>query len=339
MRRLEYTIRRLALSIGVLIGLSIITFTLTRIVPSNPAALYLGPKAPPEALAQITEELGLNDPIPAQYIRYVDALLHGDLGISIATKQPVLKEIQDRLPATIELLVTAMILAVIIGIPLGVMSAQLKGKSADFIVRIVSIVGVSVPQFWLGLLLQMVFGLGLGWVMAGRIDSTLRFTDPIVERTGFYIFDAFISGNWTALGDVLAHLILPALTLAAYPIGLIARMTRANMIEVLEQNYIRTANAYGVPQYKIVYVYALKNALIPVMTVLGLTLAYALTGAFYIEIIFNWPGLGQFTAKSFLSLDYPSIMGVTLYGAMSYILINLIIDVLQSAIDPRVTLE
>ncbi len=339
MPRLEYTLRRLTFSIAVLVGITIITFVLTRVVPSNPASLYLGPRARPDDIERVTEELGLNEPLPSQYATYITSVLQGDLGDSIATKRPVVREIGDRLPATLELLFTASIISIIIGIPLGVISAQLLGKPLDVGVRTFSIIGVSVPSFWLGLLLQLFFGLVLDVLpMAGRVDSTLRFTNPIQEITGFILVDTVATGNWVAFRDALAHLILPGLTLAAYPIGLVARMTRATMVEVLEQNYIRTARAYGIRQRTIVYVYALKNAFGPTLTVIGLTLAYSLTGAFYVEIIFNWPGLGQFTARSFLNLDYPAIMGVTLFAAMGYVFINLVIDLFQSWIDPRISL-
>lgn len=340
MQKLEYTLRRLLLSLLVLLGMTVVTFALTRIVPSNPAALYLGMRARPEQVQQVIQELGLNDPLPQQYVRYLGDLLQGNLGNSLATRRPVSLEISSRLPATGELLIAALIIAVAVGIPLGIFSAQLHGKPADVFVRAFSIIGVSVPQFWLGLLLQLIFGLGLQWLpLAGRIDSTLRFTSPIQEITGFFLIDSLITGNWVAFQDVALHLILPAVTLAAYPIGLIARMTRATMIEVMAQNYIRTAEAYGLNRRLIIYSYALKNAIIPTLTVIGLTFAYSLTGAFYVEIIFNWPGLGLFTARSFLNLDFPAIMGITLFGATGYIIINLVIDLLQAYIDPRVSLS
>ena len=340
MQKIEYTVRRLFLSVVVLLGMTVVTFMLTRIVPSNPAALYLGNRARPEQIEAAIEELGLNDPLPAQYVRYLDDLLHGDLGESLATRRPVTLEITSRLAATGELLLVSLLIAIMVGIPLGVFSAQLHGKPADIFVRAFSIIGVSLPQFWLGLFLQLTFGLGLGLLpLARRIDSSLRFTSPIQDITGFFLFDSLVTGNWVAFQDVALHLILPAVTLAAYPIGLIARMTRATMLEVMQQNYIRTAEAYGLNSRLIVYRYALKNAIIPTLTVIGLTFAYSLTGAFYVEIIFNWPGLGLFTARSFLNLDFPAIMGITLFGATGYILINLLIDLLQAYIDPRVSLS
>ncbi len=219
-------------------------------------------------------------------------------------------------------------------------SARLQGKPLDAGVRTTSIIGVSLPAFWLGLLLQLLFSNYLGLLpVAGRVDSGLRFTAPITPITGFYLLDTLITGNWVAFRDVLAHIILPAITLAAYPIGLVARMTRATMLEVLAQNYIRTARAYGIVERMITYRYALKNALGPTITVIGLTLAYSLTGAFFVEIIFNWPGLGMFTARSFLNLDYPAIMGMTLFGASGYVFINLGVDLLQAWVDPRISLS
>jgi len=340
MQKLEFFIRRLLTSLFVLIGVSIITFTLTRVVPSNPAALYIGPRARPEDIARVTKKLGLDKPLPVQYFRYMSAVLHGDFGKSIATKRPVSQEIADRFPATLELLFTAMFIAIIIGIPLGVLSAQWQGKPVDVAVRAGSIFGVSMPAFWLGLLLQILFFRNLGWLpLSGRVDSDLRFTHPIEVITNFYLIDTVLTHNWVAFKDVLIHLILPAITLAAYPIGLIARMTRAAMLETMGQDYIRTANAYGLPDRFITYVLALKNAISPTLTVIGLTVAYSLTGAFFVEVIFNWPGLGQFTVHSLQNLDYPAIMGITLLGAIGYVSINLLVDLVQSWIDPRISLQ
>ncbi len=340
MQRVEFLIRRLLTSLIVLFGVSLVTFALARVVPSNPAALYIGPRARPEEIARVRHELGLDQPLPVQYIKYMEAVLHGNFGNSIATKRPVLEELKGRLPATLELLFTAMLLAVVVGVPLGVMSARWQGKAPDLVVRIGSIFGVSMPAFWLGLLLQILFFRHLHLLpLAGRVSSDLRFTHPIHVITGFYLIDTVITHNWVAFKDVVVHLILPALTLAAYPIGLIARMTRASMLEVMGQDYIRTARAYGLPDFLITYVLALKNAISPTLTVIGLTVAYSLTGAFFVEVIFNWPGLGLFTVHSLLSMDYPAIMGITLFGAAGYILINLAVDIVQAWVDPRVSLN
>ncbi|MFN8460286.1 MAG: ABC transporter permease [Anaerolineales bacterium] len=216
----------------------------------------------------------------------------------------------------------------------------IAGQTSDVAVRALSIVGVSMPAFFLGLILQIIFFRNLELLpLAGRVDADLRFTAPLTKITDFILLDSFLTSNWVTLKDAFLHLILPAVTLAAYPTGLIARMTRAAMLETLEQDYIRTAKAYGIKQHIIIYLYALKNAISPTLTVLGLTFAFALTGTFFVEIIFNWPGLGLFTVRSLLSLDYPAIMGMTLFGASGYVLINLIVDVLQAWVDPRISLK
>jgi ABC-type dipeptide/oligopeptide/nickel transport system permease component len=340
MHRLEFILRRLLASIFVLIGVSIITFTLARIIPTNVAALYIGPKARAEDIARVTAKLGLDKPLPVQYFYYMRDLLHGDLGTSIGTKRPVLQELAGRLPATLELLISGMLLAVLIGMPMGVLSARWQGKTMDIFVRTVSIIGVSLPAFYLGLVLQILLFRKLGLLpLAGRFSNELRFTNPITPITNFLLLDALIGQNWIALKDVALHLVLPAVTLAAYPTGLVARMTRATMLEVMEQDYIRTARAYGVREAAVVYLYALKNAISPTLTVIGLTVAYALTGTFFVEVIFNWPGLGLFTVHSLLNLDYPAIMGITLFGATMYVLINLAVDLLQAWIDPRISLK
>jgi len=340
MRKLEFLIRRLITSLFVLIGVSIIAFFLARVVPSNAAALYIGPKARPEDIERVEKQLGLDKPLPVQYSIYMSELIRGDLGTSIGSKRPVLQELTERLPATLELLITAMVLASLVGVPLGVLSARAQGNFLDVIVRTISIVGVSMPAFFLGLILQILFFRNLDLLpLAGRVSGDLRFTSPVEQITNFIILDSFLTQNWVALKDAFLHLILPAVTLAAYPTGLIARMTRAAMLEVLEQDYIRTARAYGIRDMIVTYLYALKNAISPTLTVIGLTVAFALTGTFFVEIIFNWPGLGLFTVRSLLNLDYPAIMGITLFGATGYVLINLIVDLSQAWIDPRISLK
>jgi ABC-type dipeptide/oligopeptide/nickel transport system permease component len=340
MQKVEFIIRRIGGAIFVLIGVSIITFALARVVPSNAAALYIGPRARPEEIARVEEELGLNEPIPVQYMVYMRAVAQGDLGTSIGTKRPVTQELTDRLPATLELLFAGMLFAIALGIPLGVISAYRQGHASDIAVRMISIIGVSIPAFALGLLLQFIFFRSLDWLpLSGRIDSDMRFISPVEAVTGFYLIDTAVTQNWVAFKDVFWHLILPALTLAAYPMALIARMTRSSMLEVLTQDYIRTARAYGIKERFIVYSYALKNAIGPTLTVVGLTFAFAITGTFFVEIIYNWPGLGLFTVRALLNLDYPAIMGITLFGAFMYVIINLIVDLLQAWVDPRIRLN
>jgi len=340
MRHIEFILRRLVTSIFVLLGVSVITFFIARVVPTDAAAQYIGPKARPEEIERVRIKLGLDKPLPVQYAIYMGELLHGDLGNSISTKRPITQELADRVPATMELLLMGMFFAVLLGVPLGVLSARWSGKLPDIFIRLISIVGVSMPAFFLGLILQIIFFRNLELLpLAGRLDSDMRFVSPVTDITGFILLDSFLTQNWVALKDAFLHIILPAITLAAYPIGLIARMTRAAMLEVLEQDYIRTARAYGIKDRIITYLYALKNAVSPTLTVIGLTFAFALTGTFFVEIIFNWPGLGLFTTRSLLNLDYPAIMGMTLLGAGGYVLINLIVDILQAWIDPRISLH
>ena len=340
MRHIEFLLRRLLTSIFVLLGVTIITFFIARVVPNDAAALYIGPKARAEEIERVRVKLGLDKPLPQQYVIYMTELLHGDLGNSISTKRPITQELSERYPATMELLLAGMFFAIIFGIPLGVLSARWNQKPPDVFIRLVSIVGVSMPAFFLGLILQIIFFRNLDILpLAGRLDSDIRFVSPVTEITRFIILDSFLTKNWFAFKDAILHIILPAFTLAAYPIGLVARMTRATMLEVLEQDYIRTARAYGIKDRIIIYIYALKNAISPTLTVIGLTFAYALTGTFFVEIIFTWPGLGLFTTRSLLNLDYPAIMGMALLGATGYMLINLIVDILQSWIDPRVGLK
>jgi len=340
MHKLEFILRRIGTSLFVLIGVSIITFFIARVVPANPAVLYIGPKARQEDIDRVTKQLGLDKPLPIQYVVYMNELFHGDLGTSISTKKPITDELAGRIPATLELLFSGMFVAILLGVPLGVLSARSQGRFFDVLVRILSIAGVSMPAFFLGLILQIVFFRNLELLpLAGRVDADLRFTNPLTSITNFILVDSFLTGNWITLKDAFLHLILPSLTLAAYPMGLIARMTRAAMLETLEQDYIRTARAYGIKQYVIIYLYALKNAINPTLTVIGLTFAFALTGTFFVEIIFNWPGLGLFTVRSLLNLDYPAIMGMTLFGSIGYVLINLIVDLLQALVDPRISLR
>lgn len=340
MNKAGFLLRRLTTSLVVLVGVSMMTFALSRVIPSNAAALYIGPKARPQDIERVTKELGLDRPLPVQYAIYMRQVLRGDLGTSIGTKRPVLQEITGRLPATLELLAVGMFLAILVGVPLGVLSARWQGRPLDIGVRTLSIAGVSMPAFFLGLLLQILFFRMLDlFPLAGRIDSDMRFTAPVTEITNLLLVDSLLTGNRVAFLDAMWHIILPAITLAAYPAGLIARMTRATMLEVLEQDYIRTARAYGIKDGVIIYLYALKNALGPTLTVIGLTVAFALTGTFFVEIIFNWPGLGLFTVRSLLNVDYPAIMGVALFGAFGYVLINLAVDLLQAWIDPRISLR
>ncbi|GII97363.1 ABC transporter permease [Sinosporangium siamense] len=335
----RFLLRRAATSALVLLGVMLATFLLARVVPASPAVAYIGPKAQPADIARVERELGLDQPLHIQFWRYLSDMLTGDWGDSIGTKQPVLQEIGTRLPATLELLIVAMVVAVAVGLVLGVIAARRKGTKLDHLIRLLSIGGVSMPAFWLGLLLQVVFVRALGLLPpTGRLGPETPFVSPITELTGLYTVDALLTGNMTAFGDAFLHILLPAATLAAYPAGVVARMTRATMIETLSQDHVRTARAYGLAERTVTWRIALRNALPPVTTVFGLTLAYSLTGTFFVEVVFNWPGLGQFAAQALLNVDYPAIMGVTVLGAVGYVLVNLVVDLIQARLDPRVGL-
>jgi peptide/nickel transport system permease protein len=315
-------------------------FVLSRVIPADPAVVYAGPKAPPEELARIREKLGFDQPLILQYLSYLGGLVTGDWGNSLATKRPVLDELATRLPATLELIFAAMLIAVVFGIILGVVAAKRPGKALDGLIRFLAIGGVSMPAFWLGLLLQVLFVGQLKLLPAtGQFSTEVEYVAPITTVTGFPFFDSLITANWVAYSDGLAHLLLPAITLAAYPLGLIARMTRASMLEVLGQDYVFTANAYGLRDGLIRWKIALKNALPPTMTIIGLAAAYTLTGTFFVEVVFNWPGIGQFAAGAMLAVDYPAIMAITLLGAAGYLIANLVVDLVQARLDPRVTLS
>jgi len=316
---LSYIIRRLLLAIIVIIGVSILTFLLTRVVPSDPAARWVGPHARAEQVARARIELGLDKPLYVQYYKYVRDLLRGDWGTSIRTHQPVLREIFTYLPASLELIIFSMLIAFILGIPLGTLSAARSGRMPDHLSRVFSSAGVALPTFWLGMILQLIFFKELRlFPLGGRLDIMTSLISPIKRVTGFYLIDSLISGNFT------------------YPLGLSTRMTRATMLEILGEDYIRTARACGVSEVKILAVYALRNALGPVITVGALTFAYSLVETFLIESVFSWPGIGYYASNAIMTVDYPAIMGVTLLIAFTYILLNLIVDITLSFLDPRI---
>lgn len=340
MKRLDYILKRLVMAIFVLLSVSIVTFIIARVVPSNPAAAWVGPRPTQEQIAKATIELGLDKPLYIQYARYMEGIFQGDLGTSVTTRQPILADIKVFLPATLELVVAGMLIAVVIGIPLGVLSGAKKGSWLDHLTRLISIAGVSMPAFLLGLLLQMLFFRQLGILPLGaRISTEVSLSSPIETITGLYLIDSALTGNWVGLQDTAVHLILPAIALATYPIGLAIRMTRSTMIEVLNEKYIMAARISGIRERTILFTLALKNAIVPTLNALGLAFVYSLTGAILIEVIFSWPGLGTYVTNAVLSVDFPVIVSVTLIMTVFYILINLFLDILQAMVDPRVTLQ
>ena len=335
-----YVVRRITLAVLVLFGVATITFLMVRIVPSDPAAVYVGSNARPEQIAQARRDLGLNKPLYVQYGIYMKNLVKGDWGDSLRTKRPVLQDIMHFLPSSLELIIAALVVATIIGVILGVATAHRKGKWIDHVMRIFSTGGVSIPAFWLALMLQIVFFRILHLLpVAGESDIFVAQAHPITSLTGMPVVDALLTGNWLAFTDSARHLVLPMLCLAAYPMGVIMRMTRSSMLEAMGNDYIRMARAMGVPPRKLLFKDALKNAFGPVLTVIGLTFAYSLTGTFFVELIFAWPGLGQYATTSILSMDYPAIMGVTIMVAAAYVLVNLAVDLAQAFLDPRIALS
>lgn len=340
MRVWEYMLRRLALAVLVLFGVSVITFFIARVVPSDPAALWVGPRPTQEQIAAARVALGLDQPLYIQYLRYVSNLLHGDLGISVKTHQPIIEDLRTYLPSTLELVLAGMVMALTIGIPLGVLSGARRNSPLDHTSRLIAVAAVSIPTFWLGLLLQLLFFGQLKLLpLGGRLSTDIALRHPVQQITGFYLLDSVITQNWAAFGDVLIHIILPAFTLATYAIGLAIRMTRSTMVEVLEEKYIVAARAAGLPERTILFRLALKNAVVPTLTVLGLSFVYSLTGAILVEVIFSWPGLGSYVTSAILNVDFPVIMAVTLVVTVFYVLINLALDLLQVTLDPRVVLR
>jgi len=337
---LRFILRRLTWLIFVLLGLCVITFILSRVVPGDPAELYLGPRPKPEQIELVRNQLGLDKPKYIQFLYYLRDLSQGNLGESLRTHRPVMDGILAHLPATLELMLTAIVMALLVGIPIGVISAKKENTVIDHFNRFFSIAGTSLPSFWLAMLFQILFFRWLGVLpIGGRLDTIVGLLNPVEKITGFLIADALITGNWPAFKDAVWHLILPAMTLAAYPTGLIARMTRSTMLEVLREDYITTARSIGISENEILFVQGLRNALAPTLATAGLCFASLLFGAFFTELIFFWPGIGTYITNAILLNDYPVIMGVALLMAFFYVVVNLIVDILIAIVDPRIRLE
>lgn len=334
MKLQDYILRRLLLLIPVLIGVTFITFSLSHMT-GDPAAAWITDKTPPARYAIIVAQHHLNDPLPMQYLYYVNDLLHLDLGLSASEGgRPVINALEDYFPATLELTVSAMILTLLIGIPIGIISAIKKDRIEDHIVRIFSLCGVSIPIFWFALILQYVFYLQLGWLPLGGRLSMLMSAPPRV--TGLYTIDSLLSGQFDVFVQAVIHLILPSFCLAYTSLALIARLTRSSMLEVMTQDYIRTARAKGLSERAVVWKHALRNALIPTATMAGLAFGSLLTGAVLTETIFMWPGIGRYSVRAISSNDFASIMGFTMIVVIVFVLMNLLVDILYAYLDPRV---
>ncbi len=336
----EYIVRRLLLAVLVLAGVSIVTFVIARLVPSDPAAKWVGPRAKPEQVEAARVKLGLDRPIHEQYLRYIGQVVQGDFGVSVNSHRPIIDDLKVYFPATLELVLVSMFFTIVIGLPLGVLSGVWKDTLVDHLSRIFAVFNVSVPVFWLALLLQLLFVEQLDLLpLGGRVSRDISLFSPIERLSGFHLVDAAVTGNWRAFSDALRHLILPSLALASYGIGLSIRMTRATIVEVMEQEYITAAWAAGLSRRTIYFKLALKNAFVPIMMVLGLTFVWQLTGAMLVEIVFRWPGLGTYLTSAVLSIDFPVVVSVALVVTVFFVLVNLALDLLQHVIDPRVSLE
>lgn len=336
----RFLIRRLVSALFVVVGVSILTFVVARLAPSDPAALYAGRRQTVQQIEAARIKLGLDQPLPVQYARFVAELLRGDLGISLKTKRPIGQDILIYLPPTLELVFASFLMAALVGIPLGAIAGANANRWFDHAGRAIAIIGVSIPVFWLALILQSVFFGDLRLLpLSGRVSNEIDLFNPITRITGLNLIDAAITGNWAGWMDAARHLVLPAIVLAAYPVCLLFRLTRAAMIETMAENYIVAARARGVARFRLLFKHALRNAMTPALNALGLVFAYSLTGAVLVETIFAWPGLGRYVTDAILGGDFPIIIVVTLLVTLCYVGVNLIIDLVQAWLDPRVRLS
>jgi len=330
--------RRMLLVIPNLIGVIIVTFLLTRALPGDPAAYFAGPAATKDAIEQVRKQLGLDKPLVLQFGDYVGDLAKGNLGTSLTTGQPVLTELRNRLPASAELTLFGLILSMAIAIPLGILAAVKQGSWIDHTCRVVATAGVSLPVFFTGLLLVYVFYFKLGWSPAplGRLDV---FSSPPPSITGFYLIDSLVTGQFETFRAALSQLILPGLTLCIFSLAPIARMTRASMLAVLASEFVRTARASGLDSRTVIVTYAFRNAMLPVVTTLGMVFSFLLGANVLVEKVFAWPGIGSYAIEALISSDFAPVQGFVLTMAILYVALNLIIDILYGVIDPRVRLE
>ena len=330
--------RRMLLVIPNLIGVIIVTFLLTRALPGDPAAYFAGPAATKDAIEQVRKQLGLDKPLVLQFGDYVGDLTKGNLGNSLTTGQPVLTELRNRLPASAELTLFGLILSMVIAIPLGILAAVKQGSWIDHTCRIVATAGVSLPVFFTGLLLVYFFYFKLGWSPAplGRLDV---FSSPPPSITGFYLIDSLLTGQFETFRAALSQLLLPGLTLCIFSLAPIARMTRASMLAVLASEFVRTARASGLDSRTVIITYAFRNAMLPVVTTLGMVFSFLLGANVLVEKVFAWPGIGSYAIEALISSDFAPVQGFVLTMAILYVALNLIIDVLYGVIDPRVRLE
>ena len=337
MQFIYFLIRRFLYSILVLIGLSILIFVIARILPGGPARLALGPFASQEMVDKLRHDMGMDQPLPLQYVGFVKGVFHGDLGLSFQTRRGVALDIAHYLPATFELVLMAIIWVLIIGVPFGVLAGRYKDSWLDNISRVVAFIGVAIPPFVVGLIGQLIFSYGLGVLpTTGRL-SLLMPMPP--ARTGLLILDSLIAGNFSAFGDALLHILLPSFAIAMTGIGQITRLTRGSVSDVLGKDYIEAARAFGIPNRYVTFKYMLKPSFIPTLTILGLTFASELGNAFLVEQVFSWPGMAKYGIQAILRKDFNAIMGVILIIGLAFVTVNFIVDVLAGYVDPRIRIQ
>ena len=333
MKTLVLVVNRLVWFVPTLLGLLAIVFFISHVIPADPAAFVAGENATPETIAAIRARLGLDQPLHVQFLRYIESILQGDMGRSIYTGRPVAEDLMSRLPATLELTLVTVVVATLIGVPLGVVSALRRNSWLDHGLRIVTIAGLAIASFWFAILLQLLFSMRLGWTpLHGRIEGW----GP-EEITGFYIIDALILWDGEILLDALRHMILPVATLALPATATIVRFTRAGVLNALQSNYVLYETAMGYPRRLVIWKYVLRNALIGTVTQIGLIFGILLAGAVVVEAVYDWPGLGTFAVNSILSSDYNAVMGFTVIAGAMFIVVNLAVDILHGMIDPRET--
>ena len=335
-----YVARRVALAVLVIAGVIILTFVIAHLVPGDPAATWAGPHASAAQVAAARRYLGLDRPPAVQLLSYFGGILIGNWGIAIHTHRPVLSDLAVAAPASLELVTAAMIIALVVAVPLGLISARWPGRASDQVIRAGSILAVSMPIFWMALILQLVFAQRLHLLpVAGEYSPSLLFTHPLTRLTGFGLIDAPLTGNWPMFGSILSHLLLPAVVIAAYPAGLLTRMIRAQVLDTVGDAHVQMVRALGFSERAVFGRFAMKLAWNPVAAAIALVFAYSLVNTFLVEAIFDWPGLGSYATASITSLDTPAILGVTLFIALVYVVANLVVDIIQAAIDPRIRLR
>jgi peptide/nickel transport system permease protein len=332
---LAYVARRSVGLVWVLFGITVVTFLAVELIPGDPARVLTGPEATSETLEQVRRDLGLDEPTPVQFVRYVRRLIQGDLGISIVSRRPVLSDLLDRYPATIELTLASLVASTLVGVPLGVVSAVGRGRVVDHLSRFAALVGVSMPVFWLGLVLQWVFYGYLEWLPVGsRLGEGVS---PPPTISGLYLFDSVLRADAVTLVDALKHLLLPIITLSTVTLALVMRITRSAMLETLPQQFIKTARSKGLSEWRVIGVHALRNAGPVILTVVGLRLGTLFGGAVLTETVFSWPGVGLYAVHAVENKDFPGLMGFTLTLAALYTLINLLVDLSYGWLDPRMS--